>query len=382
MRKRSILAKIESSYGSDSSPTGAANAILIKNLNVTPMEMNLLPRDNIKPYLGNNEEIPAYVYGKLDFEVELAGAGTAGTAAPYGPLLRGCGLAETLLAAASSGTAAAGSTTTITLAAGASAVDNAYNGMTINLTGGTGSGQSAVIKSYVGSTKVATVTANWTTPPDATSQYTIPAQAVYQPISSSFESLSIYFNIDGVLHKMLGARGSVQFMLSAQTIPKMKFSFLGVYQAVADSAAPTVTLTGFQVPLAVTNVNTSGLNVIGFTGGVMSDLSVDMANNVVFRSLVGGSETVVITDRKPKGSITIEATTVASKDWWTAIKTVSTGVLSILHGTTTGNKCKLDGPRMQLNKPQYQDKDGIAMLQMGLDLIPVAGNDEFVLSVQ
>lgn len=77
-----------------------------------------------------------------------------------------------------SGTAQAGGATTITLAADESAVDDAYNGKQIEITGGTGSGQVRIISDYVGSTKVATVSAAWDTNPDATSTYEIFAQPI------------------------------------------------------------------------------------------------------------------------------------------------------------------------------------------------------------
>ncbi len=67
------------------------------------------------------------------------------------------------------GTAQAGGASTITLAAGASAVNNLYNAVTI--TGGTGAGQYRTLSGYVGSTKVATTNTPWTTPPDNTSVY-------------------------------------------------------------------------------------------------------------------------------------------------------------------------------------------------------------------
>jgi hypothetical protein len=70
------------------------------------------------------------------------------------------------------GTAQAGAATTITLAAGASAVDDEYNNMAITIDSGTGSGQTAIISDYVGSTKVATVP-TWGTNPDATSVYRV-----------------------------------------------------------------------------------------------------------------------------------------------------------------------------------------------------------------
>jgi len=67
------------------------------------------------------------------------------------------------------GTAQAGSTTTITLASGESAVDDFFNDMVVGITSGTGIGQSTTITDYVGSTKIAT--APFTTAPASDSVY-------------------------------------------------------------------------------------------------------------------------------------------------------------------------------------------------------------------
>lgn len=72
------------------------------------------------------------------------------------------------------GTAQAGGADTITLEAGAGTY---APGVTITLTGGTGSGQTRTVESYDGTTKVLTVTENWTTQPDATTTYAFPAGA-------------------------------------------------------------------------------------------------------------------------------------------------------------------------------------------------------------
>lgn len=71
------------------------------------------------------------------------------------------------------GTATAGGASTITLPGAALATDDIYNGSTITITSGTGSGQSRIISDYVGATKVATVSVAWTTQPDNTSTFTI-----------------------------------------------------------------------------------------------------------------------------------------------------------------------------------------------------------------
>jgi len=74
------------------------------------------------------------------------------------------------------GTAQAGSANTITLKSASSFTsDDQPNGMFIEITAGTGSGQTRHVEDYVASTKVATVYPAWDTAPDATSQYDIKA---------------------------------------------------------------------------------------------------------------------------------------------------------------------------------------------------------------
>lgn len=73
-----------------------------------------------------------------------------------------------------SGTAQAGSTTSITLASTANSLNSSLVGYTVVTTGGTGSGQSAVISNYNGTTKVAGgLTPAFTTAPNNTTTYQI-----------------------------------------------------------------------------------------------------------------------------------------------------------------------------------------------------------------
>lgn len=93
-----LLAKIEATEGTDPTPTGAANAILAKNVRWSPMEGDDVSRDLETPYLSADAMIPANLRGRLQFDVELWPSGTAGVAPGWGPLLRGCGCQETIVA--------------------------------------------------------------------------------------------------------------------------------------------------------------------------------------------------------------------------------------------------------------------------------------------
>ena len=74
------------------------------------------------------------------------------------------------------GTAQAGTSTTITLKSATSFTsDDQPNGMMVEITSGTGSGQTRHVEDYVASTKVVTVDPAWDTAPDNTSNYEIKA---------------------------------------------------------------------------------------------------------------------------------------------------------------------------------------------------------------
>ena len=98
MRNTAILAKIETTYGTDSTPTEAANALLVSNVSINPLNAQNVSRDLIRPFLGGSEQLVGAANIEMSFDVELAGSGAAGTAPAYGPLLRACGFAETLTA--------------------------------------------------------------------------------------------------------------------------------------------------------------------------------------------------------------------------------------------------------------------------------------------
>jgi len=100
-RRKVLLAKTETTYGLDPTPTGVANAILVRNLSVDPISNTNVSRDLVRPYFGNFAQLIANTLVSVDFEVELAGSGTAGTAPAYGPILKACGLTETIVPATS-----------------------------------------------------------------------------------------------------------------------------------------------------------------------------------------------------------------------------------------------------------------------------------------
>lgn len=377
-RKRLILAETESTYGTDPSPDGA-DAILVRDLSITPQQSDVVNRDLVRPYLGASEQLLANTRVECTFSVEMAGSGTAGTAPRFGKVLKACALAETTVTPAEAGTATGGGSNSITLAAGASATNDIYNGQVLRITAGLGVGSVFLVTDYVGSTKVATLRSIGTAVTlDSTSVYSIDAQVVYTPVSSAFGSVTLHYNIDGVLHRLTGCRGTFSLNTAVGAIPTIDFTMTGVYNPPTDTAAPTVTYADQATPRIFKAGNSGAFTLLGYSGCLQS-VSMDLGNTTVYRELVGCTKEVLITDRASTGTVVIEAPTIAQKDYFTAALTDgSLGELSFIHGTTGGNIVALQSSRVDIGDPSYQDQDGIHMLSLPYTAIPsTAGNDEF-----
>lgn len=97
-RRSAVMAKMELVYGEAATAWTAADAALLVEPPKFLIEPDNVPRNLALPWLGNSEELPATRRAKLNFKLELAGSGAAGTPPPWGKFLRGCGFAETIIA--------------------------------------------------------------------------------------------------------------------------------------------------------------------------------------------------------------------------------------------------------------------------------------------
>jgi len=100
-RLRALLAKDESTYGSDPTASGAQNAILCTELSIEPVQSDEVSRDLIRSYLGNYDTLLANTRAQVTITVELAGSETKGVAPQIAPLLTSCGLSQTVAAGTS-----------------------------------------------------------------------------------------------------------------------------------------------------------------------------------------------------------------------------------------------------------------------------------------
>ena len=199
----------------------------------------------------------------------------------------------------------------------------------------------------------------------------------YVPVSTAFDSVTIHYNVDGVRHKVTGARGTFSVSANVGEIPTLDFTMTGIYVAPDDSAQPSVTYANQATPLIFKQGNTTGLNVMGLTTAKLSSYSLDIGNEIVYRELVGGTGEVLLTNRSVSGNLSIEAVALSVKDYFATALADTLGIIEFTHGTSAGNIVKVDSARGDIADVSYGDLDGIAMLEIPFTAIPSsAGNDE------
>ncbi len=100
MRKALVLAKEETTYGTDSVPTNTANALLVYNPRINPVG-DKVTRDPVRDSVSPSGGIIGSRYAELTFETEYYGGTGAGVAPRYGDLLEACSATETIVASTS-----------------------------------------------------------------------------------------------------------------------------------------------------------------------------------------------------------------------------------------------------------------------------------------
>ena len=385
IRNSFILAKSETTYGVDSSPV-AANAVRVRKIDITPLTGERVERTLLKGFMGATAKtLLTQRHAEVTIEFEWAGSGAAGTAPRFGPLLTSACLAGTTTGSAVTGSAQAGSAGSITLASGASAVDDFYVGLPISLTSGTGSGSKGLITGYVGSTKVATVQAYTTSfTPGSSSGYSIPANLVYTPISTldgvSNTSATIYAVRDKNLHVITGFRGNLEIGGKLGDVGVITVKGLGIYSTPVAASSTTYSYGTQADALPIEAGTTSALTFLGGTP-CLEEFKLDLAVSATFRNLVGCSPNVML-DRGPAtGEVMIEEPEVATTDYYTKAADntgASDAPFAVQQGSTAGNISTLFVRKAAIHSDISQaDSDGVAMVTIPFMALPSdAGNDE------
>lgn len=310
-----ILAKAEVTYGTDPVPTGAANAILIANPSVTPIQANNVDRDLVRAYFGASEQLVGTKTRQLGFDVELVGSGTAGTAPAWGPLLKACAFSEAITADQVDYLPVTDTQASVTIWIYDSGVLHKMSGARGNV----------VFKLNAGEKPVMSFT--------FTGLYGLADSAVGLPTTdySTFKTPQVPTNAN-TMPLVLGA------------------TYSGV-------AAPTLT----------------GGTVVPSLG-----LEIDAGNSVQFTPLIGG-ETVDVTQRSVSGRLRLDLTPAQEISRMADVLDTVLSSVGISHGLTVGNKVLLFMPSVQFINPAKEDLNGRRLIGYELRGVPLpagTGNDE------
>lgn len=203
--------------------------------------------------------------------------------------------------------------------------------------------------------------------------------AIYKPASSGIPSITLWVYEDGIVKKLKGCRGNVKFSGKVGEPCYADFDFTGVWDAVADVAMISPTFEG-TVPPALLN---SAFTIDAYAG-VITNFSIDMANNVALRETINtatGYVSALITARKPSGSVDPEMTAVAAYDWFGKWKAGATAAFNLGPvGGTAYNKFAITAPKAVYNKIGEGDRNGIITADAQFSLAMNTGDDELVLT--
>lgn len=311
-RSSAVLLKNESVVGTDAVPTGGANAMLVGNVDVRPLVANNVNRDRLRSFIGGNVSLVGTKYKEISFDVELVGSGTAGTAPAWGPALRACAMAETVIASTR-----------------------------VDYTPITDSQETASIYAWKDGVRHILLAAK--------GEWTITLRAGQLPT---------------IAFRFMGLDGGE----SVQSNPSLTLTGWRQPQVLTDAFTQDIVSGGTVSP-------TGAPAISGGTALVSDGIELSSGHAVNFTPLIG-LETIDITAREVTGSTRLDETATQEVARLALVRANTLGALSLLHGTVTGDKVLVHMPSVQFSEMGYEDVNGKLLQRYALRGVPVSGNDE------
>lgn len=313
IRNTVILLKSEVTYGTDPTPTGAADALVVSNLSINPLNATQEERDIIRSYLGAAELLLGSRYVEMGFDLELVGSGTVATAPPWAPSLLACAMAQTLTATVRA------DYTPVSSAFGSCAIYWYDDGLVHKAVGVRGA---PVFKLNINKRPVV-----------------------------SFKFLGLYQTPTAV--------GNPSTTLTAWKQPQLL------------SEANTLDLT-----FGGTHATGTAPTIVGGTAYPSQGIEVDIGIAVNFTALLGG-ETVDISERKATAKCTLDLTAAQEAAMYTAAEAGTLQTVGLSHGTVANQKLLIWLPNCQITNIQKAEANGKRLVALDLRCMPgSSGNDE------
>jgi len=202
----------------------------------------------------------------------------------------------------------------------------------------------------------------------------------YLPVSEGFESCTLYVYKDGVFHKITGCRGTFTINGSVGKYLGIKWSFKGIYNAPVD-ASPAAQMFSSVIPPLLFS---AGLTLDAYAP-VATAIEIAMNNDLGKRTDLNtatGLKEIMITGRKPGGSLDPETVTEASYAFWNKWENASVAALNIGPiGSTQGNIITITAPKLQYKEISYGDREGLLTYQVPFQLAMNSGDDELKITI-
>lgn len=188
------------------------------------------------------------------------------------------------------------------------------------------------------------------------------------------ELVTLYYYLDGILHKMLDCRGTFSLEGKVNQYVKIKWQFTGIY------AGPTaVTLATPTFNATVPPLFRAAQFELDSYAAVIDGISLDMKNDVVKAVDLNAATGITqwyIKERTVTGKIDPEMVLPATYDFWGKWAAGGTGAMAVTVGATSGNRCTINAPAVQIDKPSYGDRENTVTMGLPLILAPSTVDDD------
>ncbi len=162
---------------------------------------------------------------------------------------------------------------------------------------------------------------------------------IYTPTvpTNEGESVTFYYYTGNKLHKITGAKGTVNGKLDAGKFAMLDFSFKGIYNAITDAAIPSSpTWLNTTPPIFVNSGST-----VGAYSPVFQSLNFDLGNSIARRddaNATTGVRGFLKINRDSKLTIDPESVAEATSPFWADLAAGTPRTITGLLGTQSGNK--------------------------------------------
>jgi hypothetical protein len=177
-----------------------------------------------------------------------------------------------------------------------------------------------------------------------------------RPAPGTERDVTFYVYLDGVVHKVTGARATFSTTINVGELPRREFEITGLYAGhAANATLPVADFTQFQKPVKVGAINTT-LTVGGVERKMLEfelteNVEINYDENTV-------DEAVYLTDYAVEGRMLIEAPDVSVFDPISIALAETQLEIELIHGVTVGRIEQINIPKVQLGRPTYNDRNG------------------------